>query len=215
MAGLKKAYLEITNLCNLSCSFCPGTRRPGGFLSPENFRILAQRLRPHVRYLYLHLMGEPLLHPDLDRLLEIAAQLKNHVDFHWFFVGDGRLLASNRELCRAMGLDECITFTGKLENPYPLMKRCDLFVLISEYEGTPVTIDEAKVLGLPVLANDVGGVADMLEEGMYGVILSGPNEAASQIIHWANQPCYTAPVNHQTQKPFMRELLINTILPQP
>lgn len=150
-----------------------------------------------------------------DRLLEIAAQLKGRLDFHWYFVGDGRLLESTKDLCHAMGLDDCITFTGNLENPYPLMKRCDLFVLISEYEGTPVTIDEAKVLGLPVLANDVGGVADMLEDGMYGVILSGPSEAASQIIHWANQPCYTAPVNHQTQKPFMRELLINTILPQP
>lgn len=72
MAGLNKAYLEITNVCNLSCDFCPGTRRKRGFLSPDSFRILTQKLRPHVRYLYLHLMGEPLLHPELPKLLEIA-----------------------------------------------------------------------------------------------------------------------------------------------
>lgn len=75
MAGLKKAYLEITNVCNLSCDFCPGTRRARGFISPENFRILAEKLRPHTQYLYLHLMGEPLLHPQLSQLLEIAGEL--------------------------------------------------------------------------------------------------------------------------------------------
>ena len=63
---LKKAYLEITNVCNLDCRFCPGTRRPQGFLSPEGFQTLGERLRPHTGYLYLHLMGEPLLHPRLE-----------------------------------------------------------------------------------------------------------------------------------------------------
>ena len=75
MHTLQKAYLEITNRCNLSCSFCPKTRRRLGFLSPEDFGILASRLRPHTQYLYLHLMGEPLLHPQLDELLSIAQEL--------------------------------------------------------------------------------------------------------------------------------------------
>ena len=69
MRQLKKAYLEITNVCNLNCSFCPGTRREPGFLSPEGFQTLAARLRPHTEYLYLHLMGEPLLHPQLEGVL--------------------------------------------------------------------------------------------------------------------------------------------------
>lgn len=75
MYQLKKVYLEITNVCNLRCDFCPGTRRPQGFLSPEDFSVLAQKLRPHTEYLYLHLMGEPLLHPQLPRLLDLAAGL--------------------------------------------------------------------------------------------------------------------------------------------
>ena len=70
---LKKAYLEITNVCNLSCAFCPGTRREKGFLTPEGFGLLTGKLRPHTEYLYLHLMGEPLLHPQLGELLEIGA----------------------------------------------------------------------------------------------------------------------------------------------
>ena len=68
----KRAYVEITNICNLRCAFCPGTKRPERFMPPEEFRILARRLRPHTGFLYLHVMGEPLLHPQLGELLEIG-----------------------------------------------------------------------------------------------------------------------------------------------
>ena len=71
----KRIYVEITNVCNLACSFCPGTERTPRFLDPAEFRTLAQKLRPHTRYLYLHVMGEPLLHPSLGELLEIAGSL--------------------------------------------------------------------------------------------------------------------------------------------
>lgn len=111
-----------------------------------------------------------------DRLLEIAAELKKHREFHWYFVGDGKLLGDTQRLCEELDLSQQITFTGAMENPYPLMKQCDLFVLLSDYEGTPVTIDEAKVLGLPVLANDVGGIADMLENEVYGTLITGEVE---------------------------------------
>lgn len=72
---LSRAYLEITNCCNLACSFCPGTRREKKLLTEEEFRFLAARLRPHTNYLYLHVMGEPLLHPQLPRFLAIADAL--------------------------------------------------------------------------------------------------------------------------------------------
>ncbi len=72
---LKKAYVEITNVCNLSCAFCPGTIRPPRFMSAAEFRLLATRLRGHTEYLYLHLMGEPLLHPELEAILVAAAEL--------------------------------------------------------------------------------------------------------------------------------------------
>ena len=101
MRPLKKAYLEITNLCNLNCSFCPGTRRAPGFLSPEDFRLLAGRIRPHTRYLYLHLMGEPLLHPRLEEILAIGAEL----DFSLILTTNGTLLPQRGELlCRSPAL---------------------------------------------------------------------------------------------------------------
>ena len=69
---LKKAYVEITNVCNLRCAFCPGTRRAPRTMSPAEFAAVLDRLRGHVSYIYLHIMGEPLLHPQLRELMEIA-----------------------------------------------------------------------------------------------------------------------------------------------
>ena len=71
----KRVYVEITNVCNLSCVFCPGTGREKRFLTPEEFRLMAEKLRGHTRYLYFHVMGEPLLHPQLPELLAIAGEL--------------------------------------------------------------------------------------------------------------------------------------------
>lgn len=108
-----------------------------------------------------------------DRLLDIAAGLQERgFAFHWYFVGDGPLREELEDKRDALGLGSCVTLTGYMENPCPLLARCRALVLFSEYEGTPVTIDEAKTLGVPVIANDVGGVQEMLENGRYGKVAS-------------------------------------------
>ena len=89
-----KIYVEISNLCNLSCAFCPGTKRTPGRMSAEEFAALAPKLRPYTDYLYFHLMGEPLCHPQLAEFLEIAG-------FHGFRViitTNGTLLAKQQAL---------------------------------------------------------------------------------------------------------------------
>lgn len=70
-----RVYVEITNLCNRNCSFCPGTVRPGRQMSLEEFRTVAQKLRGHTKYLYYHLMGEPLTHPGLPEMIRCATAL--------------------------------------------------------------------------------------------------------------------------------------------
>lgn len=69
-----KIYLEISNLCNLSCAFCPGTRRRKRAMTEAEFAALLPKLRPYADFLYFHLMGEPLLHPLLERFLELAGE---------------------------------------------------------------------------------------------------------------------------------------------
>ena len=91
---LKKAYLEITNVCNLSCAFCPGTKRPPHFLTREEFALLAGKLAGRAEFLYFHLMGEPLLHPELGSFLEQAGAL----GFKLILTTNGTLLQERAEL---------------------------------------------------------------------------------------------------------------------
>ena len=96
-----RVYLEITNCCNLACSFCPGTTRRAAFLTVAQFTHLAGALRGQTRFLYFHVMGEPLLHPDLPELLDIAGRM----GFRVVLTTNGTLLPKRqRELLAAQAL---------------------------------------------------------------------------------------------------------------
>lgn len=69
---MKNAYVEITNICNLACEFCPGHDRKKRHMTVAEFREVAAKLDGKVENLFLHLMGEPLLHPELEKIMQIA-----------------------------------------------------------------------------------------------------------------------------------------------
>lgn len=68
----KRIYVEITNQCNLSCTFCPPTSRIPGYMSVEDFSFIADQIKPYTNYICLHVKGEPLLHPQLEQILNIC-----------------------------------------------------------------------------------------------------------------------------------------------
>ena len=70
-----RVYVEITNLCNRNCSFCPGTVRPGKMMTVSEFETVSRKLVGVTGYIYYHLMGEPLTHPQLPQMLGIADDL--------------------------------------------------------------------------------------------------------------------------------------------
>ena len=69
---LDKIYLEITNVCNLDCSFCHKTVRRKSLMSEKEFETLTDKLLGKAKFLYFHLMGEPTLHPLLPKFIESA-----------------------------------------------------------------------------------------------------------------------------------------------
>jgi radical SAM protein with 4Fe4S-binding SPASM domain len=75
----RKIYVEITNVCNLACDFCPPTDRPTKFLSVDQFDAVLDRLAGHGQHLYFHVKGEPLIHPDLGALLARAGDRAHRV----------------------------------------------------------------------------------------------------------------------------------------
>ena len=70
-----RVYLEITNICNMSCSFCHGTKRPKARMSLESFSQIAEQLRELTDYVYFHVLGEPLTHPALPCMIRRLSEM--------------------------------------------------------------------------------------------------------------------------------------------
>ena len=94
MKRFRKVYLEISNICNLRCSFCPGTKRKPHIMSEAEFTTIAEKLRPYTDFLYFHLMGEPLCLPELAQFLEIAGDL----GFKVILTTNGTLLSKHQQM---------------------------------------------------------------------------------------------------------------------
>ena len=120
----------------------------------------------------------------IDKVLELAVQLlQRKTSFMWYIIGDGPERLEMEKKSREMGLENQVQFLGHLNNPYPVMAKCNMLVLLSKYEGTPVTIDEAMVLGIGVVAPRVGGIAEQVsryERSMLYISLSSSKLEALQ-----------------------------------
>ncbi len=76
MKRFKKVYIEITNVCNLRCEFCPVTKREAEFMDLGTFERILSQVKDYTDHIYLHVKGEPLLHPMLDKFLDLAEDFK-------------------------------------------------------------------------------------------------------------------------------------------
>lgn len=72
MKKYKRIYIEITNICNLSCSFCPISKRKKEYMNLEKFKYILKQIKNYTDYIYLHVKGEPLIHPDIEKILDLC-----------------------------------------------------------------------------------------------------------------------------------------------
>ena len=94
MKRFAKVYVEISNICNLKCSFCPGTTRKSKRMSVQEFRIVLEKIKDYTDYIYFHLLGVPLCHPDLESFLKLAEDMK----FKVIITTNGTLLSKNKDI---------------------------------------------------------------------------------------------------------------------
>ncbi|RZA16259.1 MAG: radical SAM/SPASM domain-containing protein [Proteobacteria bacterium] len=87
-ARFAKIHIEISNICNLQCSFCPAVERKKGTMSVNDFAKILAQVGPLAEQICLHLMGEPLLHPHIHELIDICEAQGVRV----FLVSNGVLL---------------------------------------------------------------------------------------------------------------------------
>ena len=76
----KKVYIEITNICNLNCSFCIKDNRIKKSMSISNFENILKKIDGYTDYIYLHVKGEPLIHNNLDEILSLTCKYNKYVN---------------------------------------------------------------------------------------------------------------------------------------
>ena len=80
MDKYKKVYIEITNICNLNCSFCSPIRKEKRFMEEKEFEHILKEISKVTKVIYLHVKGEPLLHPKIIKFLQIAEKYNVNVN---------------------------------------------------------------------------------------------------------------------------------------
>lgn len=75
----KRIYIEITNICNLNCSFCSNSNLDKKEMTPEQFETIINKINNYTDYIYLHVKGEPLTHHNLDKILNICNKYNKKV----------------------------------------------------------------------------------------------------------------------------------------
>ena len=94
-------------------------------------------------------------------------------------IGEGPLESELKQLAVSLGIAGQVQFTGRLRNPYSVMSACDCFVMSSDYEGQPIVILEARVLGLPIVTTRFGSVESAME-GSGGLIVDTDEDALAE-----------------------------------
>lgn len=123
-------------------------------------RLVHEKSDIHFREGVLRLYTAERLVPQKSPLVSVrAASIMRYrgLVFEWIIAGDGKERGAMEELIKKMGLAENVKLVGELENPYPLMKECDLYVQVSSYEGKSMSVREAAFLGRPVMVSDTSG----------------------------------------------------------
>ena len=112
-----------------------------------------------------------------DRLLKVHKKLLDEGFKHRILiVGDGYDFENVKLLKSELGVDKTATMLGFTDNPYPYFKAADFFILSSRYEGFPTVLYEAIVLKKTIVATDVSGVREMLNDGELGLIVENSEE---------------------------------------
>ena len=108
--------------------------------------------------------------------------LEKYPDCILNLLGDGELQEETEHYASQLGIREKIVFHGSQSDVYPYLQKADVFLLPSNFEGMPMTIIEAMGTGLPIVASAVGGVPDMLEHDVSGILVPCEPEAVTQAV---------------------------------
>lgn len=114
------------------------------------------------------------------RLIRAFSQVhQNHPHTRLVIMGSGPLMGNLGELVESLGLEDYVSLTGQVDNPYAIMAESDCFVVSSVYEGQPMVVLEARTLDLPIVTTAFSSVSGSVPPGA-GLIVEQSDEALAE-----------------------------------
>ena len=118
---------------------------------------------------------------NFDNVSDICRRLREDgLDVTWYLIGYGGEEQLIREKIAASGMLEHVIILGKKTNPYPYIKKCDVYVQPSRYEGKAVTVREAQILHKPVIITNYVTAPSQLTDGVDGIIVPMDNRGCAK-----------------------------------
>lgn len=119
----------------------------------------------------------------IDRAICAASLLKErNIEFNWWIIGDGELRGELESLVNEKELKEEVHFLGLKQNPYPYISNASIVVQTSDFEGKSIVLDEAKILGTPIVSTNYDTVFDQVSDNEGIVVEMNPGSIADGII---------------------------------
>lgn len=128
------------------------------------------------------------------------------------FVGDGETLQTNKELVSKYELNHNIKFVGFKDDISDELINNDVYILSTHYEGLPISIIEAMSYGLPILATNVGGNSEMLENNINGFLFTSKDELAEKLNYLINNPETVKKMGQESYRIFSDEYSLSQCL---
>lgn len=150
----------------------------------------------------------------IERIIEVVSQLEN---VGLVIVGDGERRSPLENLAHQLGINNKVYFAGQKNQAetLALMASCDIFVLNSSYEGLPHVVLEAISMGLPVIATDVGGTPEVIENRINGWLISHmDNEQLFQALLEVIEYLKNKPKNYKKNSQLPNQFRLNFMLDQ-
>jgi len=102
--------------------------------------------------------------------------IRNGMKLKLIILGEGGARRQLVALAKDIGVSGSILMPGFADNPYSIIRRSNVFVLSSRYEGFGLVVCEAMALGVPVIATECEGPVEILKDGKYGILIPPDNE---------------------------------------
>ena len=164
--NLSEKFVCLPNLISSkTISFLANQFYPKEFLNVDEIKIIS--------------VGRLVQIKGFDMAIEATKILKEkNIKFKWYIIGNGELKNTLERMRKNYNLENEIIFLGMRENPYPYLKNADIVVQPSRYEGKSMVLDEAKILGKPIVVTKYDTVFDQIKGGEGKIVDMNPKSIA-------------------------------------